>query len=380
MRKKEIFQKIKKDGYEFYTTFAEMRKYLNVSAFSLDGVFVHNPYCCSRLCHISGISDARLFAQFLWELRDLDMGMQIQSRHQDKPDIWVAFYIYDENINDIYQKFGQLEQKLDVMCSACKYDFCICDFDKRMRYTFSELISGVREVSNMELSCPDTFFSENVSWMQELQPDSWYDWFSENTYRNFFGEASRKDSYYKICYLRSVTELKRPELYSSVFQNNYIRSVGIAVVPVSDFGQSVRFQNTYLDHEAAYARMRRKEDPRIDTLTHFSENGDSREYLLYGCIFVINGASPEKVNELYGHMKMQMKKSGADLDEIYGAGVFGRFLCALPAGINIQTYPLRQVHRKQIEAAAFSFYSYKKNRYSDSQEKNVGKWLNDVIV
>lgn len=388
MRKKEIFHTIKREGYEFYESSPEMQTSMNVIAFSMDGIFVHDPYCCSKLYNISGITDAKLFKQFLVELRNLDVSIQMQSRHQDMYNLWLACYVYDEDLRKVYHKFEQLEQKLVVMCSACKYDFSALAFEERMKYTFSELVFGIGEIGKKEHDCPDVFFAEDKSWMQMLMIDDGYDFNSEpeNMYRNYFRATNRKNGFYKICYIfRAFNDLnlKKPEIYSMAFSNEHISSMGVVIVPVSDFGQSVRFQYTYLDYEAAYARLRRKEDPRIDTLTHFAEDGDSREYFLFGCILVVNGVDPDEVEDVYMQLRTKLKKIGIKLNDIYGAELFGRYLAALPAGINIQTYPLRQVHKEQIEAAAFSLYSYKKADITPKTEEadvQGTDWLDDIFA
>lgn len=386
MRKKEIFHKIKRDGYEFYESSPEMQANLNVTAFSMDGIFVHDPYCCSKLYSISGITDAKLFKQFLAELRNLDVGIQMQSRHQDTQNLWLACYVYDEDLRTVYHKFGQLEQKLGAMCNACKYDFSVLAFEERMKYTFSELVFGIGAIDKKEQDRPDVFFTEDKSWMQMLAIDNIYDFNSENMYRNYFKAPNRKNGFYKICYIfRAFNDLnlKKPEMYSTVFNNEHISSMGIAIVPVSDFGQSVRFQYSYLDCDASYARLRRREDPRIDTLTHFSEDGDSREYFLFGYIFIVNGADLDEVEDVYMQLRTELKKTGIELNDIYGAELFGRYLAALPAGINIQTYPLRQAHKEQIEAAAFSLYSYKKANITPETEKTEIQstdWLNEIFA
>lgn len=388
MRKKEIFHKIKRDGYEFYESSPEMQANLNVTAFSMDGIFVHDPYCCSKLYSISGITDAKLFKQFLAELRNLDVGIQMQSRHQDTQNLRLACYVYDEDLRTVYHKFGQLEQKLDAMCNACKYGFSVLAFEERMKYTFSELVFGIGAIDKKEQDRPDVFFTEDKSWMQMLAIDNIYDFNSENMYRNYFKapNRNRKNGFYKICYIFHAfndLNLKKPEMYSTVFNNEHISSMGIAIVPVSDFGQSVRFQYSYLDCDASYARLRRREDPRIDTLTHFSEDGDSREYFLFGCIFIVNGADLDEVEDVYMQLRTELKKTGIELNDIYGAELFGRYLAALPAGINIQTYPLRQAHKEQIEAAAFSLYSYKKANITPETEKTEIQstdWLNEIFA
>lgn len=388
MRKKEIFHKIKREGYEFYESSPEMQRNLNVIAFSMDGIFVHDPYCCSKLYSISGITDAKLFKQFLVELRNLDVSIQMQSRHQDTKDLWLACYVYDEDLRTVYHKFEQLEQQLSVMCNACKYDFSELAFEERMKYTFSELVFGIGAIDKKEHDCPDVFFAEDKSWMQMLMIDDAYDVNSEteNMYRNYFKAPNRKNGFYKICYIfRAFNDLnlKKPEMFSMAFSNEHISSMGVVIVPVSDFGQSVRFQYTYLDYEASYARLRRKGDPRIDTLTHFSEDGDSREYFLFGCILVVNGADPDEVEDVYMQLRTKLKKTGIELNDIYGAELFGRYLAALPAGINIQTYPLRQAHKEQIEAAAFSLYSYKKADITPETEETEVQgtdWLNEIFA
>lgn len=387
MRKKEIFHKIKRDGYEFYESSPEMQRNLSVIAFSRDGIFVHDPYCCSKLYSISSITDARLFRQFLVELRNLDVSIQMQSRHQDTTqNLWLACYVYDEDLKAVYHKFGQLEQKLSVMCNACKYGFSALAFEERMKYTFSELVFGIRTVDKKEYDCPDAFFAEDKSWMQMLTIDNVYDFNSEHMYRNYFKAPNRENGFYKICYIfRASNDLnvKKLEMYSKAFNHEHISSMGVVIVPVSDFGQSVRFQDTYLDYEASYARLRRKEDPRIDTLTHFSEDGDSREYFLFGCIIVISGADLDEVEDVYMRLRTKLKKTGIELNDIYGAELFGRYLSALPAGINIQTYPLRQAHKEQIAAAAFSLYSYKKADITPETEETEAKgtdWLSEIFV
>lgn len=393
MRKKELFHKIRKEGYEFFESSPEMQTGLNVIAFSMDGVFVHDPYCCSKLYNISGIDNAKLFRQFLVETRNLDVSVQMQSRHQDTQNLWMACYVYDEDIKTVYHKFEQLEQKLDVMCSACKYSLSVLDFEERMQYTFSELIFGIGAIDKKDQDCPAVFFAEDRSWMQKLKIDNDYDFYSENMYRSYFKAPNRKNGYYKICYIfRVVNDLnsKKLELYSAAFSNDHIRSMGFTLAPVSDFGQSVRFQYTYLDYEASYARLRRKEDPRIDTLTHFSENGDSQEYLLFGAILVINGVDLDEVEDVYVQLKTKLEKTGIELRDIYGAELFGRYLAALPAGINIHTYPLRQAHKEQIKAVAFSLYSYKKSdvmpeimEETENKEEsgtNDTGWMNDIFV
>lgn len=382
MRKKEVFHKIKREGYEFYESSPEMQSNLNVIAFDMDGVFVHDPYCCSKLYSISGITDAKLFKQFLVELRNLDISMQMQSRHQDTQNLWLACYVYDEDLKTVYHKFGQLEQKLSVMCNACKYGFSVLAFEERMKYTFLELVFGIGALDKKGQDCPDIFFAEDKSWMQMLTIDNAYDFYSENIYRNYFKAPNRKKGFYKICYIfRTFNDLnsKKQEMYSAAFDNEHISSMGVVIAPVSDFGQSVRFQYTYLDYEASYARLRRKGDPRIDTLTHFSEDGDSREYLLFGCILVIDGADLDEVEDVYVQLRTKLKKTGTELNDIFGAELFGRYLAALPAGINIQTYPLRQAHKEQIEAAAFSLYSYKAEETEEIKESGTG-WLDDFFA
>lgn len=388
MRKKEIFHKIKREGYEFYESSPEMQTTLNVIAFSLDGIFVHDPYCCSKLYSISSITDAKLFKKFLVELRNLDVSIQMQSRHQNMQNLWLACYVYDEDLKTVYHKFEQLEQKLSVMCNACKYGFSVLDFEERMKYTFSELVYGIGAIDKKEQECPDVFFSEDKSWMQMLALDNVYDFFSEteDIYRNYFKAPNRKKGCYKICYILRTSHdshLKKTEMYSTAFNNEHISSIGVVIAPVSDFGQSVRFQYTYLDYEASYARLRRKEDPRIETLTHFSEDGDSREYFLFGCILVVNGADQDEVEDVYMQLRTKLKKAGIELNDIYGAELFGRYLAALPVGINIQTYPLRQAHKEQIEVAAFSLYSYKKADITTETKKTEVQdtdWMNEIFA
>lgn len=386
MKKKEIFHKIKKEGYEFYESSSEMQTYLNVIAFSMDGIFIHDPYCSSKLYNISGITDAKLFKQFLTELRNLDVSIQMQSRHQNAQNLWLACYVYDEELKTVYYKFEQLEQKLGIMCQACNYDFSLLAFEERMEYTFSELVFGIGAIDKKEQGYPEFFFAEDKSWMQMLAVDNAYDFCSENMYRTYFKSLNRKNRFYKICYVfRAFNGLnfKKPEIYSAVFDNENISSMGVVIIPVSDFGQSVRFQHTYLDYEASYARLRRKEDDRIDTLTRFSADEDSREYLLYGCTFVINGENLDEVENTYMQLKTKLAKTGVELHDIYGAELFGQYLAALPAGINIQTYPLRQVHKEQIEAAAFSLYLYKKADIETEVKKidtQDADWLNEIFV
>ncbi|MBE6035564.1 MAG: hypothetical protein E7222_12840 [Clostridiales bacterium] len=373
MRKKNIFKKVKKDGHDFYFAPAELAQELNVTSFSLNGMFFHEPYCVSVLYSVEKISDTKLFTHFLSELRNLDVCIHLQTHKQNSDKLILAVYIFDAEVSAAYKHLRITDEKLKMMCDACKYVLTRYDFEKRMRYIYSEFMDGIQMVSNHLHPAPEKFLQEeDTSWIGDLCFDNRSDIdFYQDTqeqydpYRSWF--HSEKKDFYKICYIKKITSFKNPERYSTLFQNDCIRTMSAVIEPVSDYAQSIRYQATYLDHEVSYARLRRKKDARLKRITCFSEKEDSRSFILYGMIFVICEKSEDSLTQTFSVLKKEFAKCGLEIDELYGSELFTRCLSSIPAGLNLQNYPIRQAYSDQIRLASFSFYSY------DGKEDDVKK-------